>query len=91
MSISREVLFKIPEAVLGKPTLELDLENLPGERTLGVQCDVGKDAFLFKVREPHQPPTKRGILSAVSLLFDPWDLFAWLSGKLRRVCKYCGS
>lgn len=57
MSISREVLSKIPEAVLGKPTLDLDLENLPGEWTLGVQCDVGNDAFLFKVREPHQPPT----------------------------------
>ena len=30
-----------------------------------------KDAFLFKVREPHQPPTKRGILSAVSSMYDP--------------------
>ena len=36
-----------------------------------MQWDVEKDAFLFKVREPHQPPTKRGILSAVSSLYDP--------------------
>ena len=35
-----------------------------------MQWDVEKDAFLFKVREPHQPPTKRGILSAVSSLYD---------------------
>ena len=55
MSNSREVLSKIPEADRGKPTLDLDLENLPVERTLGVQRDVEKDAFLFKVREPHQP------------------------------------
>ena len=63
MSNSREVLSKIPEADRAKPNLDLDLENLPVERTLGVQWDVEKDAFLFKVREPHQPPTKRGILS----------------------------
>ena len=36
------------------------------------RCPVGcveKDAFLLKVRELHQPPTKRGILSAVSSLY----------------------
>ena len=71
MSNSREVLSKIPEADRAKSTLDLDLENLPVERTLGVQWDVEKDAFLFKVREPHQPPTKREILSAVSSLYDP--------------------
>ena len=65
------MLSKIPEADRVKPTLDLDLENLPVERTLCVQCDVEKDAFLFKVREPHQPTTKRGILSAVSSLYDP--------------------
>ena len=70
-SNSREVLSKIPDADRAKPTLDLDLENLPVERTLGVQWDVEKDAFLFKVREPHKPPTKRGILSAVSSLYDP--------------------
>ena len=71
MSNSREVLSNIPEADRAKPTLDLDLENLPVERTLSVQWDVEKDAFLFKVREPHQPPTKLGILSAVSSLYDP--------------------
>ena len=71
MSNSREVLAKIPEADRAKPPLDLDLEKLPVEMTLGVQWDVEKDAFLFKVREPHQPPTKRGILSAVSSLYDP--------------------
>ena len=71
MSNSREVLSKIPDADRAKPTLDLDLENLPVERTLGVQWDVEKDAFLFKVREPHKPTTKRGILSAVSSLYDP--------------------
>ena len=57
MSNSREVLSKIPEADRAKPTFDLDLENLPVQRTLGVQWDVERDAFSFKAREPHQPPT----------------------------------
>ena len=87
MSNSREVLSKIPDADRAKPTLDLDLENLPVERTLGVQWDVEKDAFLFKVREPHKPTTKRGILSAVSSLYDPMGFVCPLSWKLRRFCR----
>ena len=87
MSNSREVLSKIPDADRAKPTLDLDLENLPVERTLGVQWDVEKDAFLFKVREPHKPTTKRGILSAVSSLYDPMGFVCLLSWKLRRFCR----
>ena len=71
MSNSREVLSEIPDRERARPTLDLDLENLPVERTLGVQWDVEKDAFLFKVHVPHQPCTKCGILSAVSSLYDP--------------------
>ena len=36
MRSSREVLSKIPDADRAKPTLDLDLENLPVERTQGV-------------------------------------------------------
>ena len=71
MSNSRDVLSVIPEEEQARPNLDLDLANLPVERTLGVQWDVEKDVFLFTVREPNQPPTKRGILSAVSSLYDP--------------------
>ena len=38
-----------------------------------MQWGVERDALLFNVREPHQPPTKRGILSAVSSLYDPME------------------
>ena len=71
MSNSRAVLSEIPDGEPVRPTLDLDLENLPVERTLGVQWDVEKDAFLFKVRVPYQPSTKPGILSAVSSLHNP--------------------
>lgn len=71
MSNSREVLSEIPDGEQARPTLDLDLEDLSVERTLGVQWDEEKDVFLFKVRVPHQPPTKREILPAVSSLYDP--------------------
>lgn len=71
MSNSQKVLSKILDANHAKPTVDLDLENLPVERTLDVQWDLEKDAFLFNVHEPHQPPTKHGILSPVSWLYDP--------------------
>ena len=62
MSYSRDVPSVIPEEEQAGPNLDLDVDNLPAERTLGVQWDVEKDVFLFTVREPNQPPTKRGIL-----------------------------
>jgi len=71
MSSSRDVLSVKPEEERARPNLDLDLDSLPIERTLGVQRDVEKDVFLFTVREPNQPPTKGGILSAVSSLYDP--------------------
>ena len=61
----------IPEEEQARPNLDLDLDNLPVKRTLGVQWDVEKEVFLFTVREPNQPLTKRGILSAVSCLYGP--------------------
>ena len=71
MSNSRDVLSVIPEKERARPNLDLDLDSLPVERTLGVQWDVEKDVFLFTVHEPNQPPTKRGKLSAVRSLYDP--------------------
>ena len=71
MSDSRDVLSVIPEKERARPNLDLDLHHLPVERTLGVQWDVEKDVLLLTVRETNQPPTKRGILSAVSSLYDP--------------------
>ena len=45
----------IPDEKRARPNLDLDLDDLPIERTLGVQWDVEKDVFLFKVLEPNQP------------------------------------
>ena len=71
MSNSRDVLSVIPEEERARPNLALDLDDLPVERTLGVQWDVEKAVFLFKVLEPNRPLTKRGILPAVISLYVP--------------------
>ena len=52
MSNSREVLSKIPAADRAKPALDLDLENLPVERTLGVQWDVEKKLSYLRFVNP---------------------------------------
>lgn len=70
MTNSREVLSEITDGERTRPALNLDLEDLRVER---VQRDVEKDPFLFKVRLPHQPPTKHGILSTVSSLYVPME------------------
>ena len=53
------MLSEIPDGERARPILDLDLTNIPVERTLEVQWGVEKDAFLFKVRVPHQPSTKQ--------------------------------
>lgn len=71
MSNCREVLSVVPESERAKPLIDLDLDTLRIQRTLGVQWDVEEDVFLFKVTEPSKPSTKRGILSVVCSLYNP--------------------
>ena len=70
-SNSREVLASIPEDKRARPTVNLDLDELPIERALGVLWNVEKDVYQFEVFKPDKPATKRGILSAISSLYDP--------------------
>lgn len=70
-SNSREVLASIPEDKQARPTVNLDLDELPIERSLRVLWNVEKDVFQFEVFKPDKQATKRGILSAISSLYDP--------------------
>ena len=70
-SNSREVLAIILEDKRARPTVNLDLDELPIERALGVLWNVEKDVFQFEVFKPDKPATKLGILSAISSLYDP--------------------
>ena len=70
-SSSREVLSRIPSHELACPTLNLDLDNLPMERTLGMKWNTESDSLCFSVRLGQPVLTKRGVLSRVSSVFDP--------------------
>ena len=70
-SSSREVLSRIPSHDLACPTLYLDLDNLPMERTLGMKWNTESDSLCFSVRLGQPVLTKRGVLSRVSSVFDP--------------------
>ena len=71
ISTSRTVLKTIPEAGRTKEVKTLDL---PVERALGVKWCVETDTFGIKVDIKFKPPTRRGILSNVSSVYDPLGL-----------------
>lgn len=57
--------------------MNLDLfEETNFERALGVQWDVKKDNLGFKTVTAAQPATKRGVLSNVFSIYDPFGLAA---------------
>ncbi|KAJ8412275.1 hypothetical protein AAFF_G00145420 [Aldrovandia affinis] len=74
VSSSQEVLASIPEEHKGKLVKEMDLdkEQPPIERELGIHWDIESDMFIFRVTIKSRPPTRRGILSTVSSIYDPF-------------------
>lgn len=56
--------------------IDVDHGPLPVERVLGVQCCVQSDAFRFKISIQDRPLTRRGILSVVSSIYDPFGILA---------------
>ncbi|XP_078359947.1 uncharacterized protein LOC144644349 [Oculina patagonica] len=73
VSCSRGVLKSFPETERAQEIKMLDLQEdeLPVERALGVQCNAETDRFGFNVNIKTRPPTRRDILSVVSSVFDP--------------------
>ncbi len=87
ISNNRAVLASIPESeramVIKNPDLETD--NLPLERVLGVQWSVEEDAFMFKVTTKERPCSRRGILSMVCSIYDPLGFLAPLTFPAKRI------
>lgn len=93
VSNSRSVIEKIPasECATNVSTLDLSFEELPIERTLGMQWSVASDEIRFSLAPGDHPSTRRGILSIVASLFDPLGLISpfILTGKkiLQEMCR----
>ncbi|XP_070541303.1 uncharacterized protein [Ptychodera flava] len=78
VSNSREVLETIPKEERAKEIKDLKLEYdcLPVERALGTSWSVESDTIGFQINIESRPPTRRGILSIISSVYDPIGLAA---------------
>lgn len=87
ISNSRHVLAAIPETMRAEEVknLDLDHDNLPVERVLGVQWCVQSDVFKFKITLKDRPLTRRGILSIVSSVYDPLGILAPVVLKAKKI------
>ena len=59
-------------------SLQIQDENLPAQKTLGVLWKADEDTFTFQVEIPETKGnlTKRGVLSSIATLFDPLQFLA---------------
>ena len=93
ISNSRDVIKSVPIEARSKSVMDLDLDqdNLPSDRALGVQWLVDSDEFGFHIDRTDKPITRRGILSLISSVYDPLGFLApfTFTGKriLQDLCK----
>lgn len=70
--------------------LELGVDPLPLQRSLGLSWHLQTDSFIFLVSTEEKPFTRRGILSTVNSIFDPLGFVASITvqGKaiVRELC-----
>ncbi len=88
-----EVLQMIPADERADCVRDIDFTctSTPIERVLGVQWSLEDDCFRFHITLKDRPATRRGILSAVSAVYDPLGFLSpvVLSGKriLQDICR----
>ena len=93
ISNRREILSSVAKEDLAPSVknLNLDLEDLPLDRALGMQWDTEEDTFGFRTIPNITANTRREILSVTSSLYDPLGLAApvILPAKrlLQKLCK----
>ena len=84
-SNSKRLLSAVLNDKRSKPDLNLDLDELPIERALGIRWSVEDDMLGFEIRSLVRPEIKRGILSTVCSLFDPLGVAAPVALSARRL------
>ena len=86
VSNSRELLRSIPDKDRSKnvQSVDLDYDDIPSEKALGVLWTVEADQLGFHVNNLDKPATRRGVLSIISSLYDPLGMAApfILAGKM---------
>ena len=84
ISNDSRVLAHFPASECAVDPTRLELQQPSIQRTLGVSWDTQEDVFVMRVCVPHRLFTKRGIVSVINTIYDPWGLAspAVLEGKL---------
>lgn len=77
-SNKEEVMSAFASDDLAKDLKDLDIGNdqLPVQRSLGLNWDLMSDTFTFRVTAAKKPYTPRGILSVINSLYDSLGLVA---------------
>ena len=88
ISNSSAVVQSVPVPERAESVKELDLEKLPIERTIGIQWDVQSDTFRFKIVVKDRPPTRRGIPSIESSIYDTLGFVAPLFLPAKAILRY---
>ena len=73
---SKELLQLLPQDKLSSSIVNLSDCDQVCERVLGLKWDVFDDVFKFQVNVKNKPPTRRGMLSVLSSVFDPLGFVA---------------
>ncbi|XP_028656694.1 uncharacterized protein LOC114650672 [Erpetoichthys calabaricus] len=68
--------FLMEDRAKGLQNLDLFVDDLPDQRSLGVRWNIMSDIFTFYAPETERPYTRRGVLSTVNSLFDPLGFLA---------------
>ncbi len=74
LSNSKAVLRELPPSELAPKFINLDLQQLPIERALGMMWNVQQDTFGVMAANPDRECTRRGCLSVISSLYDPFGM-----------------
>ena len=85
----RSVIQTLPAEECSSKLVTQDLAmgeyNLPIERALGIQWCVESDVLGFHITVTNKPPTRRGILSTVSSIYDPLGFVAPFTMPAKRI------
>ncbi|PFX27057.1 hypothetical protein AWC38_SpisGene8267 [Stylophora pistillata] len=76
VSNNRKVWTSIPLGKRADPSLDVNRDELPVDRALGVRWHIESETFGFKVLEFEKDNTMRGVLSTTCSVFEPLNLAA---------------
>jgi hypothetical protein len=76
--------FPSDDLAISLKDLDLESDDKPLQRSLGLNWDLNSDNFLFRLSPDDKPVTRRGILSTINSIYDPLGFLApvILQGKL---------